>query len=41
LGVLPMTMLTFARTDLRAVTIRLLTFIALDRRGILPDRVAV
>jgi hypothetical protein len=40
LGVPPMTMLTFVRTDLPAAVARPLTFIAQDRRGTLPAGVA-
>ena len=35
----PMTMLTFAHTDLRAAATRPLTFIAQERRGTLPTGV--
>ena len=40
LDVSPMTMLTFAHTDLQAAIARPLTFIAQDRRGTLPAGVA-
>jgi len=40
LGVPPMTMLAFVRTDLPAAVARPLTFIAQDRRGTLPAGVA-
>lgn len=40
MAMLPMTMQTFAHTDLRAVTTCPLTFIAQDRRETLPAGVA-